>query len=102
MLGGEVEDEAVTGIAQKRFSTGNGLQDAALALHPQILLQTTVARYEPNHALGEVDIEVVADDVPADVPGRAREQILKKAGEVLLGATLADGAVNLEIRGLPT
>src|SRR5512134_2443758 len=38
MLGGEVEDDAVTGIAQERLPTGNGLQDAALALDPEILV----------------------------------------------------------------
>src|SRR5688572_32172515 len=39
MLGGEVEDDAVLGIAQKRLPARHRLQDAALALDPEILLQ---------------------------------------------------------------
>jgi hypothetical protein len=94
MLGGEVEDDAVLGIAQKRLPARHRLQDAALALDPEILLQAAVARDQPDHAFREVDVEVVADEVPADVPGRAREQLIEEAGEVLLGAALADGALH--------
>ena len=90
-----MEDDAVTGIAQECGPAGPRLQGADLSLYPKILLQAAVAGHQADHAFREMDVEVVADDVPADVAGHAREQILKEAGEVSLGAALADRAANL-------
>ena len=81
----------MTGIAQECGPAGPRLQGADLSLYPKILLQAAVA----GHAFREMDVEVVADDVPADIAGSAREQILEEAGKVLLGTTLADRALNL-------
>ncbi len=38
---------------------------------PKLVLEPTVAGHEPDDGLGKMDIEIVADDMPADVGGRA-------------------------------
>jgi hypothetical protein len=65
MLGGKVEGDAVSGVAQEGFARRQRFEDAGLALHSKLLVQAAAAGDQPDHALREVDVEVVADDVPA-------------------------------------
>jgi hypothetical protein len=67
VLGGEVEDDAVRRIAQELFARLLGREHAAFALDAQSALDAAVACNQANHRFGEVDVEVVADDVPARV-----------------------------------
>src|ERR1700687_4223331 len=47
-------------------------------------------RHEANDGLGEVDVEVVADDIPPCVGGGAAQQAVEKMCEILFGPRVAD------------
>src|SRR5271170_451349 len=52
-------------------------------------------RNEANHGLGEVDVEVVADDIPPCIGCGAAQQIVEESGEILLGPGVADHCADL-------
>ena len=49
-----------------------------------------MARDQANHGLGEVDIEIVANDIPPRVGAGTVQQGFEEAREVLLAAGIAD------------
>ena len=51
--------------------------------------------HETDDGLGEVDIEIVADDIPPDVAGGARQQAAEKARKILFGPGIADHPFDL-------
>lgn len=63
----EVEGDAVVGLAQEGLAGGLGREHARLAFDAELALETAVARNQANDGLGEVDVEIVADDVPAGI-----------------------------------
>src|SRR3982074_12170 len=79
--------------SQELFARLLGREHAAFALDAQSALDAAVACNQANHRFGEVDVEVVADDVPARVGGGAVEQVAEKSREVLLAAGISDHAL---------
>src|ERR1700683_1722017 len=51
-------------LAQKRFAGCFGGKHAGLAFDTEFAVEVAMARNEANHGLGEMDVEVVADDIP--------------------------------------
>ena len=95
MLGREVEGDAVVGLAQEGLAGGLGREHARLAFEAELALETAVARNQANDGLGEVDVEIVADDVPAGIGGNAAQQVAEKPCEVVLRPGIADHAFDL-------
>src|SRR3977135_1165851 len=95
VLGGEVEDDAVRRIAQELLTRLLGGEHAAFALDAQPTLYAAGALHRADPRFGEVDVEIVADDVPPRVGGGAVEQSAEKSREVLLGTGIADHAFDL-------
>src|SRR6516225_2948821 len=54
-------------------------------------------RNEANDGLGEMDVEVVANDIPPCVGGGAAQQGVEKTSKVLLGPGVADHPATLPI-----
>src|SRR5271169_6088935 len=52
-------------------------------------------RNEANNRLGEMDVEVVADDIPPCVGCGAAQQIVEETRKILLGAGIADHSADL-------
>src|SRR5215216_6391478 len=77
------------GLGQERGTGGLGGEHAGLALEP------AVASHEADDGLGEVDVEIIADDVPLRVGGRAAQQFAEKSCEILLGPGLANHRLNV-------
>src|SRR4030088_2987553 len=81
--------------SQELFARLLGREHAAFALDAQSALDAAGACNQANHRFGEVDVEVVADDVPARVGGGAVKQVAEKSREVLLAAGISDHALDL-------
>src|SRR5579863_3534798 len=64
-----------------------------LALTPSLPLRPQWrAGNQANDGLGEVDVEIVADDIPAGIGGNAAQQAAEKPCEVILRPGIADHA----------
>ena len=85
----------MVGLAQERLAGGLGREHARLAFDAELALETAVAGNEANDGLGEVDVEIVADDVPASVGSVAAEHAAEKSREILFGPGIADHAFDL-------
>src|ERR1700737_760313 len=82
-------------LAQKRHTGGLGRQHARPAFDAELALETAGARNKANDGLGEVDVEIVADDVPPSVGDGAVQQAAEKSREILLSPGIADHALDL-------
>src|SRR6266852_2724466 len=74
----------MVGLAQERLAGGLGREHARLAFDAELALETAVARNQANDRLGEVDVEIVADDIPPCVRGGAAQHVAEKSREILL------------------
>src|SRR6266481_2178597 len=90
MLGREVEDDAMVSLAQKRFAGCLGSKHAGLAFDAEFAVEAAMLRNEADDGLGEVDVEVVADDIPPCVGGGAAQQGVEKTRKILFGPGVAD------------
>src|SRR6202035_1614042 len=90
MLGREVEDDAMVSLAQKRFAGCLGSEHAGLTFDAEVAVEAAMLRNKANDGLGEMDVEVVADDIPPCVGGGAAQQSVEKTCKVLLGPGVAD------------
>src|ERR1700724_4111250 len=100
MLGREVEDDAMVSLAQKRFAGCLGSKHAGLAFDAEVAVEAAMLRHEANDGLGEVDVEVVADDIPPCVGGGAAQQGVEKSCKILLGPGVADHPGDFAVRGI--
>jgi hypothetical protein len=66
-----------------------------LPLTPSVRLRPQWRATNRTTDSGEVDIEVVADDVPSRAGGGAAQQVVEKSCEVVLAAGVADHALDL-------
>src|ERR1700730_14499913 len=82
-------------LAQKRHTGGLGREHARPAFDAELALETAGARNKANDGLREVDVEIVADDVPPSVGGSAVQQAPEKSLEILLSPGIADHAFDL-------
>src|SRR6266581_890201 len=95
MSGREVEGDTMLRLAQERLACGLGSEHARLAFDAELALEAAVTGNQANDGLGEVDVEIVADDVPSGVGGGAAQQVAEKSCEILLGPGLADRPLDL-------
>src|SRR5271156_2954423 len=95
VLGREVENDSMVFLAQKRFAGCLGRKDPGLALDAEVAVEGTMLRNEANNRLGEMDVEVVADDIPPCVGCGAAQQIVEETRKILLGAGIADHSADL-------
>src|ERR1700730_2331064 len=82
-------------LTQKGLAGCLGSEDAGLAFDAELGLETATARHEANDGLGEVDVEIVADDIPPCVGGSAAQHIAEKSREILLGPSVANHPFDL-------
>jgi hypothetical protein len=90
VLGREVEDDTMVSLAQKRFAGCLGSEHAGLTFDAEVAVEAAMLRNEANDGLGEVNVEVVADDIPPCVGGGAAQQGIEKSRKILLGPGIAD------------
>ena len=64
----------------------------------QVLRDTAAPGDDPDHALGEMDVQIVRYDLPLDIGSGAVEHALKESREVGFAPVLADPAGNLSGR----
>ncbi len=95
MPGREVKDDLMIRLAQKGLAGCFASEHPRLAFDAEPVLETAVARNQANDGFGEVDVEIVADDVPPGVGGGAAQLAAEKSGEILLGARVTDHASDL-------
>src|SRR6266849_5150810 len=84
----------MVGLAQECLAGGLGREHAQLAFDAELALETAVARNQANDGLGEVDVEIVADDVPPNV-GASTQHAAEKSREIPFGPGIADHAFDL-------
>src|SRR6202030_2939075 len=77
-------------LAQKRFAGCLGSKHAGLTFDSEVAVEAAMLRNKANDGLGEMDVEVVADDIPPCVGGGAAQQGVEKTCKVLLGPGVAD------------
>src|SRR5271169_5667514 len=77
-------------LAQKRFAGCLGSEHAGLTFDAEVAVEAAMLRNKANDGLGEMDVEVVADDIPPCVGGGAAQQGVEKTCKVLLGPGVAD------------
>src|ERR1700683_2608806 len=82
-------------LAQKRFAGCFGGKHAGLAFDTEFAVEVAMARNEANHGLGEMDVEVVADDIPPCIGCGAAQQMVEKSCKILLGPGVADDCADL-------
>jgi hypothetical protein len=90
-----VEGDAVACVAQEGFAAGLGLEDAALAFLAEVLVDAATLGDQPDHAFGEMSVEVVGDDLPLGLCRCAGDQGFQEGGVVFFGAPGADRARDL-------
>ena len=77
MPGREVKDDLMIRLAQKGLAGCFASEHPRLAFDAEPVLETAVARNQANDGFGEVDVEIVADDVPPGVGGWLRRNRAK-------------------------
>src|ERR1700676_312643 len=89
-------------LAQKRFAGCLGSEHAGLAFDAEVAVEAAMLRNKANDGLGEMDVEVVADDIPPCVGGDAAQQGVEKTCKVLLGPGVADHPGDFADRDIET
>src|SRR5258708_7860166 len=95
MLGREVEGDAMGRIAQECLAGDLGSKHTGFAFDAEVALEAAVPGNEADHGLGEVNVEIVTDDVPPRVAGCATQQVAEKTSEIFFGPPIADHALDL-------
>ena len=86
MFRGEMDHDAMARVAQERLARRDRLEDAAFALHAEIAGKADGLGDEAHHRFGDVDVEVVHDQMPVRGGIAAGEQLDEPPGEIHLGA----------------
>src|ERR1700732_3666744 len=89
-------------LAQKRFAGCLGSEHAGLAFAAEVAVEAAMLRNKANDGLGEMDVEVVADDIPPCVGGGGAQQGVEKTCKVLLGPGVADPPGDFADRDIET
>ena len=90
MLGGEVKDDAVAGVAQELLARGHRLEDATLALDAEVAVESDGRGDQAHDRFGTMDIEVVHHEMPGGFRRARGKQPGEVVREVLLGPGLAE------------
>src|SRR6516225_5223556 len=88
--------------AQKCFAGCLGSEHAGLAFDAEVAVEAAMLRNKANDGLGEMDVEVVANDIPPCVGGGAAQQGVEKTSKVLLGPGVADHPGDFADRDIET
>ena len=75
---------------------------AGLTFDAEVAIEAAMPRNKANDGLGEMDVKVVANDVPPCVGGGAAQQGVEKTGKVLLGPGVADHPGDFADRDIET
>src|SRR5580658_3695356 len=89
-------------LAQKRFAGCLGSEHAGLTFDAEVAVEAAMPCNKANDGLGEMDVEVVANDIPPCVGGGAGQQGVEKTSKVLLGAGVADHPDDFADRDIET
>src|ERR1700726_2611613 len=89
-------------LAQKRFAGCLGSEHAGLTFDAEVAVEAAMLRNKANDGLGEMDVEVVADDIPPCIGGGAAQQGVEKTCKVLLGPGVADHPGDFADRDIET
>src|ERR1700682_1445805 len=89
-------------LAQKRFAGCLGSEHAGLTFDVEVAAESSMLRNKANDGLGEMDVEVVADDIPPCVGGGAAQQGIEKTCKVLLRPGVADHPGDFADRDIET
>src|SRR6516162_8029402 len=89
-------------LAQKCFAGCLGGEHAGLTFDAEVVVEAAMPRNEANDGLGEMDVEVVANDIPPCVGGGAAQQGVEKTSKVLLGPGVADHPGDFADRDIET
>src|SRR6516225_9230379 len=89
-------------LAQKCFAGCLGSEHAGLTFDAEVAIEAAMLRNEANDGLGEMDVEVVANDIPPCVGGGAAQQGVEKTSKVLLGPGVADHPGDFADRDIET
>src|SRR4029077_17676117 len=73
-----------------------------LTFDAEVAVEAAMLRNKANDGLGEMDVEVVANDIPPCVGGGAAQQGVEKTGKVLLGPGIADHPGDFADRDIET
>src|ERR1700733_10770158 len=82
-------------LTQKRFAGCFGSEHAGLAFDAKVVVEAAMLCNQENDRLREVDVEVVADNIPPCDGGGAAQQTVEKSRKIRLGALVADHAADL-------
>ena len=86
MLGREVENEAMAGIAQEALTGGHRLEEARFPFGAEVDLEATVFGHQAHQRLRAVDVEVVHDQKPGGVRTSLGQPRGQPGGEIHFGA----------------
>src|SRR3977135_244027 len=82
-------------LTQKGLTCCLGSEHAGLAFDAEVAFETAIARNQANDGLGEMDVEIVADDIPPCAGGSSAQHIAEKSREVLLSPGVTDHPLDL-------
>src|ERR1043166_6428815 len=82
-------------VAQECFTRPLASEHTRFAFDAEVDLEAAGAGNEADDGLGEVNVEIVADDVPSRVGSGAAEQVAEKSREILFGPGIADHTLDL-------
>src|SRR6516164_6628919 len=89
-------------LAQKCFAGCLGSEHAGLTFDAEVAVEAAMLCNKANDGLGEMDVEVVANDIPPCVGGGAAQQGVEKTSKVLLGPGVADHPGDFADRDIET
>src|SRR6516225_5448480 len=89
-------------LAQKCFAGCLGSEHAGLTFDAEVAIEAAMLRNKANDGLGEMDVEVVANDIPPCVGGGAAQQGVEKTSKVLLGPGVTDHPGDFADRNIET
>lgn len=90
-----MQGNAMLRIAQERFPCRLRCEYARPAFDAEFDLEAAGTSNEADDGLREMDVEIVADDVPLCSGSGTAEQAAEKPREILFGPGVADNARNL-------
>src|SRR5712691_12107846 len=85
----------MVGPAQERLAGCLAGEHAGFAFDAKAALAAAVTGNDANDGLGEMDVEIVADDVPPGIGSSGAQQAAEKSCEILLGPPRADHPLDL-------
>jgi hypothetical protein len=96
MLGREVEDDAMAGVAQEARARGHRLEDAVLAFDAEVGVDAAGRGDQAHDGFRAVDVEIVHDQVPMGVVVALCEQLGQVLTELCSNLVYQRGLIEFE------